>query len=469
MADDDYARKAFDDIPTVDDIFNSTAATTTTTTTTQEEESAETEKKSVVSTEKDEDLSVKSSDSPKNEKKHDEKDEDFRVKSLDSPKSEKKKDEDQGSLRVSITDTEKNGDGVNAFISYTVKTKAVNDSIWGDREMTAIRRYRDFSWLHSGLKAEFKTVIIPPLPEKSITNRFSPEFIEYRRYELEKFLRRVIKHPKLVDSVYTKTFLESSRELNRTEIKSEAEQKAVPKKKGFFSSLTDKVTTMTSAAPVEIDEWFTDTKEYLKGLETQLHTLHTKTTIMTKKRRDFAQIWEDLSLAAVEYSKSEADKDSNLNKLFSKFTEVTHQLSNLNMETVDNEIIHFEFSIKDYTRITTAVKDLLTNRDSTLLKCQIAEKNYEQKKQKSDKNTSTSKANAFQTEVTEAEKQRDTAKQSLEDASKECKEEIETFMKTKNKDITNALRELVQTNMNHELRVLDLWKELLRMIEESSS
>eukprot|EP01121_Diplochlamys_sp_Union-15-3_P014888 TRINITY_DN4814_c0_g1_i12.p1 TRINITY_DN4814_c0_g1~~TRINITY_DN4814_c0_g1_i12.p1 ORF type:complete len:358 (+),score=74.21 TRINITY_DN4814_c0_g1_i12:37-1110(+) len=353
MADEDYARKVFEDIPTVDDIFNNTVATATTTTTKTLQESEESGLE-------------KNSDVNQTEAKHEDFNKDESPKSL--KKEKKKGDEDnQDSLRVSITDTEKNGDGVNAFVSYTVKTKAVSDPIWGDREMTAIRRYRDFSWLHSGLKAEFKSVIIPPLPEKSLMNRFSPEFIEYRRYELEKFLRRVIKHPKLVDSVYTKTFLESSRELNSNEIKSEMDQKAVPKKKGFFSSLTDKVTTMTSAAPVEIDEWFTDTKEYLKGLETQLHTLHTKTTIMTKKRRDFAQIWEDLSLAAVEYSKSEADKDSNLNKLFSKFTEVTHQLSNLNMETVDNEIIHFEFSIKDYTRITTAVK-VSSNLNSPLCK-----------------------------------------------------------------------------------------------------
>eukprot|EP01121_Diplochlamys_sp_Union-15-3_P014889 TRINITY_DN4814_c0_g1_i14.p1 TRINITY_DN4814_c0_g1~~TRINITY_DN4814_c0_g1_i14.p1 ORF type:complete len:227 (+),score=49.72 TRINITY_DN4814_c0_g1_i14:541-1221(+) len=226
---------------------------------------------------------------------------------------------------------------------------------------------------------------------------------------------------------------------------------------------------MTSAAPVEVDDWFTDMKEYLKGLETQLHTFHTKITVMTKKRRDFVHIWEDLSLAASDYAKSEGEKDSNLNKLFSKFTEVTHQLSNLNDETVDTEILNFEFAIKDYLRITGSVKDLLTNRDAALLKCQTAEKNLEQKKQKLEKNTSASKASAFQAEVTEAEKQRDTLKQSFEEASKECKEEIEIFMKTKNKEITNALREMVQTNMNHELRVLDLWKELLRMIEESSS
>jgi len=372
--------------------------------------------------------------------------------------------EGDGTMNVSITDTEKNGDGMNAYVTYTVKTKTLNSPTWGDRDMTAIRRYSDFVWLHDGLKAEFKAVIIPPLPEKGLINRFSPEFIEYRRYELERFLRRVVAHPKLAVSTVTKAFLESSRELNKLEVKTE--EPKPQKKKGFFSSITEKVTTIAGVA-VEIDQWFSDMKEYLKGLETQLQLFHTKASVATKKRKEFVQIWKELAEAANDYANVETEKDKVLHNLFDKLGEISNQISALQKETVEQEVTDFEFSIKDYIRITGAVKEMLLNRDLALLKFQNAEKNLEQKKQKHEKNTSASKASGIQAEVSEAERQRDNLRAQFDQVTKECKEEIDQFLKTKNKEITTALRNLVQTNMNHELRVLDLWKELLQLIEES--
>lgn len=43
-------------------------------------------------------------------------------------------------------------------------------------------------------------------------DKFSPELLEYRRRELEKFLRRVVAHPGLVDSPDLHAFLEATDE-----------------------------------------------------------------------------------------------------------------------------------------------------------------------------------------------------------------------------------------------------------------
>jgi sorting nexin-1/2 len=70
-----------------------------------------------------------------------------------------------------------------------------------------LRRYSDFVWLQERLSKERAGAILPPLPEKQAVSRFSPEFIEERRFQLELFLRRVAVHPELYDSPSFITFL----------------------------------------------------------------------------------------------------------------------------------------------------------------------------------------------------------------------------------------------------------------------
>ncbi|KAJ8423345.1 hypothetical protein Cgig2_022518 [Carnegiea gigantea] len=128
-------------------------------------------------------------------------------------------------LFVSVADAVKAGNGVHAYISYKVITKGglgrrkmqrfmyligagdFEEELWKkvwrdvdvDRltpaskqitslldyqepEKIVVRRYSDFVWLHDRLFERYKGIFIPPLPEKSATEkfRFSAEFIEMR-------------------------------------------------------------------------------------------------------------------------------------------------------------------------------------------------------------------------------------------------------------------------------------------------
>jgi len=45
--------------------------------------------------------------------------------------------------------------------------------------------------LRGRLAAEYPGVFVPPLPQSKLVGRFENEFVEERRYELERFLNRV--------------------------------------------------------------------------------------------------------------------------------------------------------------------------------------------------------------------------------------------------------------------------------------
>jgi len=129
---------------------------------------------------------------------------------------------------VSVEDPEKVGEGLQAYVNYTIKTKK-NDEL-----VNTVRRYSDFLWLHTNLTERFLDILIPPLPEKGLINRFSPEFVEYRRKELERFMKRVLNHPTLKDDETLRLFLEATdNELIEYKDKLDAEKKK--KKETIFS------------------------------------------------------------------------------------------------------------------------------------------------------------------------------------------------------------------------------------------
>src|SRR3990167_9477473 len=101
--------------------------------------------------------------------------------------------------------------------------------------MSVKRRFSDFIWNKKG-------TIFPPVPEKSVLqtnkfsgNAFSQNLLEFRRFELEKFLQRVASHPILSISKYLQLFLETQDNSKFTSAKVEDKPKT-----GFFSSIISK-------------------------------------------------------------------------------------------------------------------------------------------------------------------------------------------------------------------------------------
>lgn len=57
------------------------------------------------------------------------------------------------------------------------------------------RRYKHFDWLYGCLTDKFMAIPIPWLPAKQISGRFSEEFIEHRKIQLQMWVNRICRHP----------------------------------------------------------------------------------------------------------------------------------------------------------------------------------------------------------------------------------------------------------------------------------
>ena len=61
--------------------------------------------------------------------------------------------------------------------------------------ITVHRRFSHFAVLHTALTRRLPGIALPPLPEKNYSGRFSDEFVEARRGDLERYLEKIVRHP----------------------------------------------------------------------------------------------------------------------------------------------------------------------------------------------------------------------------------------------------------------------------------
>ncbi|KAH9478454.1 Sorting nexin-33 [Psilocybe cubensis] len=65
----------------------------------------------------------------------------------------------------------------------------------GKTRITVQRRFSHFVMLHTALSRRLPGIVLPPLPEKQYAGRFSHDFVEARRGDLERYLSKIVRHP----------------------------------------------------------------------------------------------------------------------------------------------------------------------------------------------------------------------------------------------------------------------------------
>ncbi|TDL28020.1 lipid binding protein [Rickenella mellea] len=121
----------------------------------------------------------------------------------------------EGYLVTSVRDPVKElPETKDTYVSYLVIAKT-NLPTFSQQNTSARRRFTDFVFLREHLAKDFPACVVPPLPDKHrleyITgDRFSIEFMERRRTDLDLFLKRLARHPTLQRSTLVRAFFEST-------------------------------------------------------------------------------------------------------------------------------------------------------------------------------------------------------------------------------------------------------------------
>lgn len=137
-----------------------------------------------------------------------------------APESFDEDDEERDQfMEIKVSDATKVGDGMSSYMSYKVSTKT-NWPSFKQKEVTTNRRFSDFLALYEKLKQKHLQHgrFLPPEPEKDMLgttkvkmtkeNEGGPnDFLEKRKFSLERFLNRIAQHKTLRDDPDFRDFL----------------------------------------------------------------------------------------------------------------------------------------------------------------------------------------------------------------------------------------------------------------------
>ncbi|KAI8855171.1 Vps5 C terminal like-domain-containing protein [Chytridium lagenaria] len=352
-------------------------------------------------------------------------------------------------FEISVSEPQKIGDPLSAHVSYKVRTKT-NAPGFRNLDFTVSRRYRDFLWLYNQLTNRYPGVIIPPVPEKHAIGRFQDDFVESRRFALERCVRKIVSHPLLQLDEDVKLFLES-------------ESFAVDKRRdesakgGIMAALNTAMSTAAAITPRELIM----IRDQVDAIEGQLRSLLRALETLSKYRKDLGAATFDfgesmLALASVEVNKPVSNNLVVLGNIQKKIKEIHDKQAKQDM-------YHIISVVDEHIRIISSIKNAFNSRLKTYQTWQTAESNFIRKKELLDRIKSTAKVRSDKisvgsAEVTELEKQVQQNRRQFEDVSTLLRLELERYEKEKIVDFTIAIQGFLRSLIDTQKEIISLWQ-----------
>lgn len=273
------------------------------------------------------------------------------------------------------------------YITYTIKSTEKSTG----SEATVQRRYNDFLWLLEVLQAEHPSCVIPPLPEKSLTNKYSVELLEQRTRELSIFIKKTVQHPLLVSNPTIRDFLFTEDGDAFAAKKKEYQPKVVGPTTlptGIMGTMKTGISTISFAFGAtkaeDPDPWFATQMEELDRTEAALTKVLMSSFVLAREYRELAQC-EALNNASLGYLAKVLDGFDGASA--SRIGHVNHaaeQRVKLSMD-MGNYLEHeFHDCIKDYIREVNSLRFVCEKRVDYVRAYTVALANTKDPKSKED-------------------------------------------------------------------------------------
>lgn len=239
------------------------------------------------------------------------------------------------------------------YITYTLKTTEKSTGL----EATVQRRYNDFLWLLEVLQAEHPSCVIPPLPEKSLTNKYSVELLEQRTRELNIFIKKTVLHPLIVANPAIRDFLFTEDGDAFAAKKKEYQPKVVGPTTlptGFMGTVRSSISTIGFAFGAtkaeDPDPWFAEQMAELDRTEAALTKVLMSSFVLAREYKELAQS-DALNNAALGFLAKELEGFDDASA--GRIAHINHAAEQRVKSSMDmgNYIEHeFHDCIKDYIR-----------------------------------------------------------------------------------------------------------------------
>jgi len=401
---------------------------------------------------------------------------------------------EDAACHITVSDPVQHSERVsNKYTSYRVDVRPTNSDI--DMTTTQVfsavlRRYSDFLWLYEKLQMERAGTIVPPFPEKQPVGRFNPGFVEIRRRELERFLRRAAVHPELQGCSSLDAFLQADditfqaaknrqttnsmtmqqsgmMAMANNMMMSPQPQSSPTKKEGFKRWFAETKTSISGdLVKSPDDELFEEVQRYIYGLDTQMKNVSTQASGLVRKGKEMSNGLFEFGLAFNLLGQSEADA---LGDALCKLGETADRLSVLSAEHSDQEGAQFEDPLVDMIKMIHAVKLALHKRHekrltySTCLQ-EVESKNTQLSKMRAQIGME-AKAYGLEMSLRRAQENAEMARDDFATVSQRVLREVDRFKRETTEDMRLTVLEYIRMQVEYNKRMEQIWANLIPQLE----
>jgi len=404
--------------------------------------------------------------------------------------SSRRKPED-GASYITVSDPVQHAEGVNKYTSYRVDVRPQNSDLSSTQNFSAVlRRYSDFLWLYEKLQTERSGTIVPPLPGKAPVGRFNPAFVEARRRELERFLRRSAVHPELQDCPCLDVFLRADDVTFYAAKNSKGDSVGVMQQSGMIGMANNMLgTTQMPTSPTKKEgfkRWFAETKtsisgdlvkspddalfdeiqRYIHTLDQQMKNVATQASGLVRKGKEMANGLFEFGLAFNLLGQSEADA---LGEALCQLGETADRLSVLSAEHSDQEGAQFEDPLVDMIKMIYSVKLALHKRHekrltySTCLQ-QVEAKNLQLSKLRAQIGME-SKAYSLEMSLRRAHENAEGAREDFATVSQRVLREVDRFKRDTAEDMRLTVLDYIRMQVDYNKKMERIWASLIPQLE----
>uniref|UniRef100_A0A1I8AAN0 PX domain-containing protein n=1 Tax=Steinernema glaseri TaxID=37863 RepID=A0A1I8AAN0_9BILA len=379
-------------------------------------------------------------------------------------------EEPRGRLTITITGFEKRGDGINAYLVYKVVTRADNVIGYSNDHYDVWRRFSDFLGLHEKLvdKFQHEGIPIPCAPEKSIAaltktklngnadDQMSNEIGDRRSRALQRFLRRIAKHPRLASDCDFRDFLTLNVELpkaNSTSALSGASMRRM------FRSVTETFSKITTHMD-ESDSWFEQAQQETDEFEELLGRMISVVDGLVAQRRELSHGHE--ALAKSMSMLASCEENTSLAHALSHLHETHENVALLEKIQAEKDAIVLSETLHEHQSMITALKNVLNERVKVWHKWQTAQQTLTKKREikaRCELAGKLDKAAQLREELSACERNVDDAEKEFKDVSAVIREEYERFHKIRKQELSEMFVAYMETLIETQEKVLKHWEK----------
>ncbi|QLL34880.1 hypothetical protein HG536_0H02550 [Torulaspora globosa] len=402
-----------------------------------------------------------------------------------------KKDEEESKLiefNIEVKDPVKVGELTSMHVEYTVESRS---EVFEGSYAKVIRRYSDFRWLYRQLQNNHWGSIIPPPPEKQTVGRFKQDFIENRRCQMERMLRRIagkaslqsdpdfllfLKSEQFASDAKKREHITGSGASNDSNDLSEiyiseiqllgAEDAATVLKNGGLDAESQKrfMNISFSSPPkyVEVDDFFVEQRQNIDLLEEKLSQLDKSLVSVDCQRNELASVTEEFartidSLATLEVTKKSSD-------LLTNFAQTHRRIKESLERTSLQEALTLGITLDEYLRLLSSLKAVFNQRAKLGQYLAIVEGDMTRKQsslerlQKNSGQSSLDKLSTNKNEYLVLKRRFEIIKKSWQDVGNRIKVEISSFDAEKVKDFRNSMEIFLESAIEGQKEAIELWE-----------